>query len=64
MSRSSRVEISRWKRSRSASGNWANSASSSALPSSIGVKAMLLLSRYSATFFSRDSFSITSSAWS
>lgn len=45
--------MSLWKRSRSASGNWANSASSSALPSFIGVKATLALSRYSATSFSR-----------
>ncbi|MNY31617.1 hypothetical protein D3C86_1657860 [compost metagenome] len=59
---SSRLAMSSWKRSRSASGSWAKSASSSALPSFIGVKAMLLLSRYRATSFSSASFSITSRA--
>ncbi|MCY1466564.1 hypothetical protein D9M71_849070 [compost metagenome] len=43
--RSSRAAMSSWKRSRSDSGNWAKSASSRALPSFIGVKAMFALSR-------------------
>lgn len=51
-----------WNCSRTSSGSWANSASSSALPSAIGVKATLLASRYRATSFSSEARSITSRA--
>ncbi|MNP43079.1 hypothetical protein D3C76_1368770 [compost metagenome] len=60
--RSSSRAISSWNCSRTSSGNWANSASSSALPSAIGVKATLLASRYRATSFSSEARSITSRA--